>query len=1212
MSDATFSATPMPAQPVAMVTSPEALTPLPAPLPHVVPPAVTDPVSNLDFPPVDDAFALEMRAQSIEQLAGGDALRRGASERIEAGRSQANTDLVAGRDRVRVQGTLHEHTGHGIAELAAHLHTTVEGVLDVHAASEDTVLLAGHMRELWDGGAAIVAAMTDDTVGGGGIRVTTPLDLWVHGLMGVEERIGTCTADAVLLELGATHYEREYGPGAHAAGLAVYTGSLHQSSRSTFRPLMRASSGVRNLIAGGDGGGGGEDGSARGAPGASPPPAAAQTDAAAKSATGTLAAGRRAAAAPAAALDTADALTGAQRVPLEELVDSVDARRAGEMREAGTAMRADDLPELTRCADTAEQLGALLETLRVDATEAGSATAGGFRASELDGAGSMHPASGAGRTLEIDAPSGVYGANARMVRPHPGNPRGEGSETELGLPGGADRPPQPATPESDFPAVYGRLRELRTHYHLSRTDITREVKAAIDRVSGTTVRQFVRFGGNTQKLAQHPLGITMVDLAYRTLQETARQAEQDSDFLRAGAIRKALGRIHRQAVKNLQAICTKHHIAEAPSTQAMLRPPTTTGPTVTVAAIPPPARAPIQFDWITAYRQLRDLTNRFPNVDERMARAEVRKTADRISASLMRRFTKFGGDTRHQPPPSSGATRTEQVYHAMQDMARRAAESDNAAQAYEIRQALEFIHQYTIRELHKLTRKYGPLDAQSTQSTTAMRTMQAMQAMQLPPPTVAPPSRLELSVPAHPIVLKDYPAFPEPAGGLVHTTGVPGSPSTSRLPGPSLAEAAGAETGDLRRWRLDPPATVSGTTAAQPAATEATVTPSLGGTSSFWLQPVDSVPAPGTVPFDSGVHHAGDTAQPPPVATTASGAAPAPGAPLSTPSWRNDGFAVERALLADELPPGFDASRLIVDASMFAEFGIAEFGIAEELAAGRLPIQTIDVSIEAYRIADEGGRNALFIEYLRFLKEDIERALRDAYQGRASPQWLEQVRELLRVRDEPAPPSAALATGLAEFEVMEIDRLLGTGEGVSRPAPLPPPSAPGYAGAGAGTPPHAADPWRIRPPGMGGEPHPVAFEPWLAPPGLGSQTVYTETIRTPVMSAGAPSGWRGAETPGFARVASGAVELPFSQREAIARRFSTENALIEAERALQTGGAGALGWSAMRWRAVLGDLDRLHVAIVQSDSAAAAAMVEVDWSAIEALVRILDIPPPSP
>ena len=403
-------ATPTPAQPVATVTSTAALPPPPAPLPHAVGPAVpvTDPVSNLDFLPVDDAFALEMRSETIEQLVGGDALRRGVSERIEAGRSQTNAGLVAGRDRVRVHATLHEHTGHGLAEQGAHLHTTVDGTLDVHAGNEDTVLLAGHMRDLWDGGAAIVAAMTDDTAAGGGIRVTTPLDLWVHGLMGVEERIGTCTADAVLMELGATHYEREYGPGVHAAGLAVYTGSLYQSSRSSFRPLMRVSSGVRNLIAGGDGGGGGGDGGAGGAPGASPPPVPAQTGAASESVIGTLAAGRSTAEVPATALDAADALTDARRVPLEELVDSVDARAAEEMGEAGTVMRAEDLPELTRCADTAEQLGALRETLRVDApgatsqatSGATSRAAGGSRASGVRTAPSrcIPQAAGAGRS----------------------------------------------------------------------------------------------------------------------------------------------------------------------------------------------------------------------------------------------------------------------------------------------------------------------------------------------------------------------------------------------------------------------------------------------------------------------------------------------------------------------------------------------------------------------------------------------------------------------------------------------------------------------------------------------------------------------------------------------------------------------------------------------------------------------------------------------
>ena len=113
------------------------------------------------------------------------------------------------------------------------------------------------------------------------------------------------------------------------------------------------------------------------------------------------------------------------------------------------------------------------------------------------------------------------------------------------------------------------------------------------------------------------------------------------------------------------------------------------------------------------------------------------------------------------------------------------------------------------------------------------------------------------------------------------------------------------------------------------------------------------------------------------------------------------------------------------------------------------------------------------------------------------------------------------------------------------------------------------------------------------------------------MSTGAPPGWQGAETPGFARAASGAVELPFSRREEIAIRFGTEDALLDAELTVQLGGADALGWSVGRWRDVLNDIDWLN-AIVQLDSAAAAAGSDVDWRAIEALMRILDDPPPSP
>ena len=1178
MFDASPSATPMPAQPVAAVTNPEAPFPPADPLPSGVPPAVTDPVSNLDFPPVDDAFALEMRAETIEQLAGGDALRRGASERIEAGRSQTNADLVAGRDRVRVHATLHEHTGHGLAEQAAHLHTTVDGRLDVHAASEDTVLLAGHMRDLWDGGAAIVAAMTDDTVGGGGIRVTTPLDLWVHGLMGVEERIGTCTADAVLMEMSATHYEREYGPGAHAAGLAVYTGSLYQSNRSTFRALMRVSSGVRNLIAGGGGGGGGSDGGEAGAPAASPPPAPAETGAASGSTTGTLAAGRRAAQAPATAPDTADALTDARRVPLEGLVNPVGARTAEEMGEAGTVVRAENLPELTRSADTAERLSALQETLRIDGAASGSEVAGGLRVSELQGAVSMRPAGGGNGPREIDPPSAVCGKHAPIVRPHPGAPWGPGPEMKLGLPGGADRPPPSAVPESSFHAIYGRLRELRTHYHgLSRADIHRDCHTATERVTRNTIRTFVRFGGNTEALAERPMGITVADQAYLALQEMARQGEQDGDLVLAGKIRGALDAIDEIAVETLQALTRKHGIAEAPSTQAIQRPPVTAGPTVTVAAIPPPARTPMQLDWVSAYRQLRALNHHFSTTGRVVASADFRKSADRIARTVVRRFLNFGENPEHLPRSSSATPRPEQMYRAIEDLSRRARASGDAARVYPLHKALETIHAVLSEELDKLTTRYGALDALYTQDLRAMQlppprvgpTASAASPVTIEPPvrvppmTVPPPGRLDIRVRAHPIALEVNPAFLEPAGGLVHATGVPGPPPASGLPGPSLSEATGARAGDPGRWWLDPPATVSGTTAAHPAATETIVTPSLAETSSLWLQPADPVPAPGSVPFDSGLLYADVAVQPPPVTTTASSTAPAPGAAFHVPSPVDDDFAVERPLLAGLLPPRFDASLLIVEASMFEEFRLAE-----EFAAGKLPGQTIDGLIEGYRATDRGGSNTLYIEYLHSLKESIERAPRTAYPERVDTQWLDQVRELLLQRGELAAPSA-------------------------------------------GAPP-AADPWRIRPPGMGGDPHLTAFDPWSAPPGASSEVVYTGTMRTPVLSAGVPPGWQGAETPGFARAASGAVELPLSQREAIARLFGSENALIEAEYALQTGGAGALGWSATQWRSVVADLYRLHGAIVRWDSAAAAAMVDVDWRAIEALMPMLRVPPPSP
>ena len=563
-------------------------------------------------------------------------------------------------------------------------------------------------------------------------------------------------------------------------------------------------------------------------------------------------------------------------------------------------------------------------------------------------------------------------------------------------------------------------------------------------------------------------------------------------------------------------------------------------------------------------------------------------------------------------------------------MLRQAEESHDAARADPIRKALEDITRYTTGQIDKLARKYGALDTLSTQATRkATRTTQATPGDAATAgdrwPAGDPSRRRPCHPPANwispdrrtPSSRRSIPPTPNrPADScmrqmspvLARCPASPGLPPPTPPPreardlwrwvAPSArhrlrhhGRASGFHRGHrharARRDLLVPAATGRpGAGAGHPSpSTPACTTPA---------RPCDRLPSP-----------------PPPGRTTP---ALSPGAAFPTPSRVDDDVDVQRALLAGRLPPRFDASRLIDEARTFTELGFAELGLAEELEAGRLPLLTIDVLIDGYRANDEGGGNAPYIEQHLSLKENIERALHDAYPGRIDPQWLDQtpVLELMRRRGEPAAPSAASATVPAEFDAVQwIERHLGTGGGASHPAPLPPPSAAGRIGAGTGAPPPAADPWRIRPPGTGSEPHPFAFDPRSAPSGPSSQIGYTRAIRTPVISTGAPPRWLGAETPGFARAASGAVEHAFSRREEIAIRFGTADALLDAELTVQLGGADAIGWSATRWRDVLNDINGLN-AIVQSDSAAAAAGSDVDWRAIEALMRILDDRPPSP
>ena len=613
---------------------------------------------------------------------------------------------------------------------------------------------------------------------------------------------------------------------------------------------------------------------------------------------------------------------------------------------------------------------------------------------------------------------------------------------------------------------------------------------------------------------------------------------------------EALDTIDKRAVEELQALCTKHGGAEAPSTQALQQPPVTAAPSVTVAAIPPPAHTPIQFDWIAAYRQLRELTHRFLEARWDRVHADFRTAANRVSRSVMHRFGQLRGVTELRLPPPRGAIRAEQAYRAMQDMFRRAEESDNAAQAYEIRQTLETINQTATQELERRTIKYGALDALSTRATQTMQETRAMQAIQARQIMQAIQARQTMQATQ---VRQAMQAIQ--ARQTMQATQVRQAMQAMRA----------RQTMQARQARQ----TMQARQASQ------------------IMQAMYPTQAMRAMYPSQAMRPMYPTQAMRPMYPTQAMQAMYPTQAM-------------RAMQAVQRPPATAGSSVIV----------ASTAVPPPEPVGyprhrRTPSSWLSIPRSHYRPADSCKRRMSPVRPRRPAspglpspKPPARKSATSGAGGSTRPPPPPAPRP--RIRLPPRPSSRPRSARSPRSGCNRSTR--------RRPRPL---RLRERAGAGAGAPPTGADPWRIRPPGMSGEPHPVAFDTWSAPPGPGSRVVYTEAIRTPVMSAGAPPGGQRAETPGFARAASGAVELPFSHREAIARRFSTEGALLDAELTVQLGGADALGWSDTRARTVLDDLRRL-TAIARVDLAGAAAMADVDWRAIEALGRILDDPPPSP
>ena len=286
-----------------------------------------------------ETFALETRVEELTYLSGDRRVRRGESDRLEVGSGPAQ-DIVSGTEHTRIGGTLSEHTGGNLSAQASRMETTVEGKLTQRFKS-NTTLLGGAMTEVYTGGVFIGAGMSDDLVIGGGVRVTAPADLWLCGLIGMEEKVGSACADGALLELYRLAFEREYATGVHAAGAAVFSGTVHATLATGFRQLFKVSRGVRDLTPGGNAEGGDAP-----APPAAPAPAPAPG--------GEAASGGMLMAQGATGMEEAEDLAALEDIRhlFGDLDTTVDSGRTGDR-----AALLEDLGSLAKYSETGEDVG---------------------------------------------------------------------------------------------------------------------------------------------------------------------------------------------------------------------------------------------------------------------------------------------------------------------------------------------------------------------------------------------------------------------------------------------------------------------------------------------------------------------------------------------------------------------------------------------------------------------------------------------------------------------------------------------------------------------------------------------------------------------------------------------------------------------------------------------------------------------------------------
>ena len=190
----------------------------------------------------------------------------------------------------------------------------------------------------------------------------------------------------------------------------------------------------------------------------------------------------------------------------------------------------------------------------------------------------------------------------------------------------------------------------------------------------------------------------------------------------------------------------------------------------------------------------------------------------------------------------------------------------------------------------------------------------------------------------------------------------------------------------------------------------------------------------------------------------------------------------------------------------------------------------------------------------------------------------------------------------AHEEVRLLTTVYGPLEVLAARAGLTGRQAPAIAGPGAT---HAAAQLTVAPPPLRTDPAPgpVPAETRLRREGPAALPSISELLSEPPgPSSGVPPP-RAAQTP-----MAPAREVPLEQRQAIAARLRSEEAVINAGFALGSSATDALGWDATRVDRVLHDLGRLNTFAGENPT----ALAGIDWTGIEALLRVTDNPPASP